>query len=105
LAPTHGFNGHGSEIDTDHRDHCTRYDWWHQSLDPPNAGLHDDYSYDAIQDACCNYAAKRNVQVWVWPMAGIVACRSDDGNEGEARAQVARHTPCNNYKENKSPNA
>src|SRR5262245_9910213 len=34
----------------------------------------------------------------LWPMLGIAACRNDDGNEGEARAQVARHPPCTSTK-------
>src|SRR6202007_3016759 len=41
----------------------------------------------------------------VWPMAGITACRNDDGNEREARAQVARYPSGDNDKEDQSADA
>jgi len=73
LTATHGFNGHRSEIETDHRNHCASYHGRQQSFDPANAGVHDNHCNGAVQHACRNYAAKIDIPVWVSTMPGIAA--------------------------------
>jgi hypothetical protein len=67
-------NGHGREIETNGCNHRASHHGRHQSFNPANARLHDDQSDDAVQHTRCNDATQRNIEVWVWPMAGITAC-------------------------------
>ncbi len=98
-------DGDGRQIQPDHRDHRAGHHRRHEPLDPFHPHAHDDEADHRIHHAAGDDAAQRDTNVGVRPAARIAAGRDDHADERKRRAEITRHSPADDQKENQRADA
>src|SRR5690606_14360775 len=105
AAAADTLHGDRREVEADHRDDGAGHYRRHQRLDPAMADLHDDQANQRIDRAGGDDAAERHRNVRVGPGAGIGGGGDYHRDEGEARAEIARHLAAGDEKEDQRRDA